>query len=396
MKSAAPTLLLVDDDPADARLIHRLLDEVEGPTFAVVHADTFARARQRLSAGGIDVILLALTLPDGHGLDAVRRMRQTASSLPIVVLTGQEDEELALAAVRDGAQEYLVKGTINGHALVRCLRYAIERERLMSELAAARDEAVEATRLKSEFLATISHELRTPLTAILGFSALLRRNRGGHCDERELHHLERIHENGKHLLAVIDDLLDLSKIGTGKITMELAEVDAAEAVDRVVETLLPLAEERDIDIEVVAPNALPPVLADPLRLHQILLNLGANAVKFTREGSVTFTLAETEGSIAFAIRDTGIGIADGAIEHIFEEFRQGDASTTREFGGTGLGLSVSRSLARLLGGEIVVESALGVGSTFTLRLPAAPTPPAPAETAEALDLAGHLVGGAST
>jgi signal transduction histidine kinase len=373
MEQETLTLLLVEDDPGDARLIRELLSEGGADHYHLLYADTLADGLAWLDGGEIDVVLQDLTLSDGHGLDCVRRVRRHAGHVPLVVLTSLNDENLALQAVQEGAQDYLVKGTINGHALGRCIRYAIERERLKSDLAAARDEAVEAARLKAEFLANVSHELRTPLTAILGFSALLRRNPHDTCDARQLLHLERIHENGTHLLAIINDLLDLSKIEAGKVSITMEEIAPATAVTHVVDTLLPLAEERDIDLEVVVHNDLPVLHTDPLRLQQILLNLGGNAIKFTPEGGVTFTVAEGPEGLAFSVRDTGIGIPAEALPTIFDKFRQVDGSTTREHEGTGLGLSVSRSLAHLLGGEIEVESRLGAGSTFTLHLPAAAT-----------------------
>ncbi len=373
MEQEALTLLLVEDDPGDARLIRELLTESGADNYHLLYADTLADGLAWLNRGEIDVVLQDLTLPDGHGLDCVRRVRRHAGRVPLVVLTSLNDEKLALQAVQEGAQDYLVKGTINGHALGRCLRYAIERERLKSELKAARDEAVEAVRLKSEFLANVSHELRTPLTAILGFSALLRRNPHGTCDVRQLRQLELIHENGTHLLAVINDLLDLSKIEAGRVSITVEEIDPAAAVTQAVETLLPLAEERDIDLEVVVHSNLPTLFTDPLRLQQILLNLGGNAIKFTREGRVTFTVAEGPEGLAYVVHDTGIGIPAAALPTIFDKFRQADGSSTREHEGTGLGLSVSRSLAHLLGGEIKVVSGVGEGSTFTLHLPAAAT-----------------------
>jgi len=378
MEQDALTLLLVEDDPGDVRVIQELLAESGDHAFCLRHAESLAEGLRLLDAGGVDLVLQDLTLPDGHGLTCVRRIRRHAGRVPLVVLTGLNDEALALQAVQEGAQDYLVKGTINGHALNRCIRYAIERERLKSKLEAARDQAVAATRSKSEFLANISHELRTPLTAILGFSALLRRNPHGRCDPRQLHYLERIHENGTHLLAIINDLLDLSKIEAGKLSVTVAEIDPAAAVTHVVDTLLPLAEEHDIDLEVVVRKALPSLHTDPLRLQQILLNLGGNAIKFTRQGRVTFTVSESDAGIDFAVRDTGIGIPAAALPTLFDKFRQVDGSTTREHEGSGLGLSVSRSLAHLLGGEIEVASQPGTGSTFTVHLPLAVTH-APAE-----------------
>jgi signal transduction histidine kinase len=362
-------VLLIEDNPGDVVLLRALLEEVEDQPFTIVHASCLTDGLRRLEEGGIDVVLQDLSLPDGTGLEIVRTLRRHGTRLPIVVLTGLDDQGIALQAVQEGAQDYLVKGSVDGHGLARCIRYAIERERLRADLEEARDAALAAARLKSEFLANISHELRTPLTAILGFSSLMRRNHQGKCDPRDLGHLDRIHKNGQHLLAMINDLLDLAKIEVGKVSVTVAPVSPAAALDQALDTLMPLAKERGIELVVITQSDLPTLQSDPIRLHQILLNLGGNAIKFTPQGRVTLEATRTGDEIAFVVRDTGIGIPEEALEIIFDEFRQADGSITREYGGTGLGLSVSRQLAQLLGGDIEVVSRQGAGSAFTLHLP---------------------------
>jgi signal transduction histidine kinase len=369
MVDGGANVLLIEDNPGDVVLLRALLEEVEGNPFTIVHAGCLNDGLRRLEEGGIDVVLQDLSLPDGTGLEIVRTLRRQGAKVPIVVLTGLDDQGIALQAVQEGAQDYLVKGSVDGHGLARCIRYAIERERLRADLEEARDEALAAARLKAEFLANISHELRTPLTAILGFSSLMRRNHQGKCDPRELSHLDRIHKNGQHLLTMINDLLDLAKIEVGKVSVAVESVSPAAALDQAVDTLMPLAEDRDIELVALTPSDLPIVKSDPIRLHQILLNLGGNAIKFTPQGRVTLEAVHVGDEVTFAVRDTGIGIPEEALEIIFDEFRQADGSITREYGGTGLGLSVSRHLARLLGGDIDVVSRPGEGSTFTLRLP---------------------------
>jgi signal transduction histidine kinase len=369
MGDGRANVLLIEDNPGDVVLLRALLEEVEDHTFTIIHAGCLAEGLRRLAEGGIDAVLQDLSLPDGTGLESVRTLRRHGAKVPIVVLTGLDDQGVALQAVHEGAQDYLVKGSVDGHGLARCIHYAIERERLRADLEEARDQALAAARLKSEFLANISHELRTPLTAILGFSSLLRRNRKGKFDPRDLNHLERIHKNGQHLLTIINDLLDLAKIEVGKIAIAVESVSLAAALDQAVDTLMPLAKERNIELLAIAPSGLLTLQSDPIRLHQILLNLGGNAIKFTPQGRVTLEAACTGDEVTFAVHDTGIGIPEEALEIIFDEFRQADGSITREYGGTGLGLSVSRHLARLLGGDIAVVSRAGEGSTFTLRLP---------------------------
>ena len=369
MGDRGANVLLIEDNPGDVVLLRALLEEVEGTPFSIIHAGCLSDGLRRLEEGGIDVVLQDLSLPDGTGLEIVRTLRRQETKVPIVVLTGLDDQGIALQAVQEGAQDYLVKGSVDGHGLARCIRYAIERERLRADLEVARDEALAAARLKSEFLANISHELRTPLTAILGFSSLMRRNHQGNCDPRDLRHLERIHKNGQHLLTMINDLLDLAKMEVGKVSITVEPVSPAAALDQAIDTLMPLAKDRNIDLAATTPRDLPILQSDPVRLHQILLNLGGNAIKFTPEGRVTLEAARIGDRITFAVRDTGIGIPEQALAIIFDEFRQADGSITRESGTAVLGLSVSRHLARLLGGDIDVASRVGEGSTFTLWLP---------------------------
>jgi signal transduction histidine kinase len=369
MSDGSANVLIIEDNPGDVLLLRALLEEVDDNALTITHASCLAEGLARLGEGGFDVVLQDLSLPDGTGLEIVRTLRRQEKNVPIVVLTGLDDEAVALQAVQEGAQDYLVKGSVNGHGLTRCIRYAIERERLRADLEQARDEALTAARLKSEFLANISHELRTPLTAILGFSSLLRRNHAGNCEPRDLSHIERIHRNGQHLLAMINDLLDLAKIEVGKLSVTLEPTNPAAALTQVVDTLMPLAKERNIELVTISAANLPILQCDPTRLHQILLNLGGNAIKFTPEGKVTLEARCTDHEVTFAVSDTGIGIPENALSIIFDEFRQADGSITREYGGTGLGLSVSQRLAHLLGGDIDVVSRVGEGSTFTLHLP---------------------------
>ncbi len=226
---------------------------------------------------------------------------------------------------------------------------------------------------KSEFLANMSHELRTPLNSSLILAKLLADNKDGNLTPDQVKFAQTISSAGNDLLALINDILDLSRIESGKIDLQIETVPLAPAIDAVLKTLLPVARDKGLSLTAELDPAVPGQLTtDAQRLGQILKNLVANALKFTERGSVTLTVpAASDGFVKFAVRDTGIGIAPQHQQAIFEAFRQADGSTHRKYGGTGLGLSISRDLARRLGGEILVQSALGEGSTFTLRLPVA-------------------------
>lgn len=246
--------------------------------------------------------------------------------------------------------------------------------------AALYTEALEANRIKSMFLATISHELRTPLNAIIGYSDLLLSGMYGDITEAQEDRLERVNRSGKHLLSLINDLLDLSKIEAGEAQYTPTPIRASEVLTEVLDQVAPRAEAKQLRIEVKVSPDEEPVAADPQYLRQILTNLLDNAIKFTREGGIFVNVQPSRYSngdpqrrwYAIAVRDTGIGIAPADQSIIFESFRQVDGSTAREYGGTGLGLAITKRLAELLGGHITVESALGVGSTFTIVLPVYP------------------------
>jgi len=241
---------------------------------------------------------------------------------------------------------------------------------------------------KSEFLANMSHELRTPLNSSLILAKLLADNKDGNLTAEQVRFAQTIASAGNDLLALINDILDLSRIESGKVDLQIEALPLLPAVEEVLKTLRPVAAEKGLSIALeVGDNAPAQVDTDPQRLGQILKNLLANAVKFTEKGSVTVTVtASDDGFVELAVRDTGIGIAAHHQQVIFEAFRQADGSTHRKYGGTGLGLSISRDLAHRMGGEIRVKSAPGEGSTFTLRLPiafsgprvdASPTPAPP-------------------
>lgn len=243
-------------------------------------------------------------------------------------------------------------------------------EERTEELAAARDEAEQATKAKAEFLATMSHEIRTPMNGVIGMADLLQQTKMSR-DQREM--VETIRTSGYALLTIINDILDFSKIEAGKLDLETTPLSVGDVLEGVTETLAPNAAKKGIRLNCfVDPNIPEAVLGDPVRLRQILFNLGGNAVKFTEEGSVSLRVERIPGggsnevSLLFEVRDTGIGISEQAQSKLFEAFSQAESSTTRRFGGTGLGLTISQRLVELMDGEIKVQSELGKGSCFSV------------------------------
>ena len=244
---------------------------------------------------------------------------------------------------------------------------------LVDNLAQARDQAMEATRTKSQFLANMSHELRTPLNAVIGIAEMLHEDAEDLGQDDFIEPLDRINRAGKHLLNLINEILDLSKIEAGKIELLSEDFTVATMIDEVATMAKPLADKNTNVLTVDCADDVGAMHADITRVRQVVFNLLSNACKFTDNGEVTVTVRRNAGPsgdiISFAVADTGIGISEDQMVRLFQEFGQADASTTRKFGGTGLGLTISLRLCNLMGGDIGVESEVDVGTTFTATIP---------------------------
>jgi two-component system cell cycle sensor histidine kinase PleC len=244
-----------------------------------------------------------------------------------------------------------------------------ERQQAAEDLRLAKDAAEEASRAKSTFLATVSHELRTPLGSIIGFANLLANNKGKHLQPQELLYLERIRANGLHLLGLINNILDLSKIEAGRVELERAPTCLTALVQEVVAQFAEIVRGAQVQLRTNMPSRLAPFYTDASKLRQVLLNLVGNALKFTPRGQVTIRVESdpvTQQPRRIDVIDTGIGIPAEQLADIFERFQQADNSLTRHYGGTGLGLTISRSLCQLLGYQLTVHSEMDKGSTFSV------------------------------
>ena len=246
---------------------------------------------------------------------------------------------------------------------------AIQNARLFSEIGEKGKQLEIASQHKSQFLANMSHELRTPLNAILGYTELILDNIYGDTPDKMRGVLERIASNGKHLLGLINDVLDLSKIEAGQFTLSLTDYSIKNVVQSVFSVVESLATAKKLALKTEVPPGLPSAHGDERRLTQVLLNLVGNAIKFTDKGEVAIRASVSDGSYTLSVRDTGPGIAETDQNKIFEEFQQADSSATKKKGGTGLGLSISKRIVEMHGGRIWVESTVGYGSTFSFAVP---------------------------
>jgi PAS domain S-box-containing protein len=290
------------------------------------------------------------------------------------------DVALSISPVRDE------RGNIVGGA--KLIHDIASRRRAEEELLAAKEAAEEASRAKSRFLANVSHELRTPLNAIIGYSEIVREEAAEYGHTQYAPDLNRIRDAGRHLLALISDVLDLSKVEAGRMALYVEPFDVADVLRDVAGTLAPLAAKNRNLLEIHSSPDVGTVHADITKVRQCLFNLVSNACKFTEDGVVRLAASRERSAaggecVLFHVSDTGIGIDPDQIERLFEAFAQAEASTTRRFGGTGLGLTISRQFARMMGGDVTVRSLPGEGSTFTLVLPVDVKVPAEPDAAPA-------------
>jgi signal transduction histidine kinase len=350
------TILLIEDNPGDARLVRETLNE-QAPHYAkLTHVGCMREAEKYLAEHTVDIILLDPGLPDAQGLEAVRRAHAAAPGVTLVVLTNLDDETLASQAMQEGAQDYLVKGQIETRGLLRALRYAIERKRL--------------DRLKDEFVSTVSHELRTPLTSISASLGLVMGKAAGSLPDPMARLLAIAHKNSERLVRLVNDILDIEKMQSGRVVFNLGRVDVRSLVEQAIEGNRELAEGYGVRIRLEAAHAVCDVRADPDRLAQVVTNLLSNALKFSpAQAEVVVAIEEATDVVRISVRDHGTGISVDFKPHIFERFAQADATNVRQNGGTGLGLSIVKQIVDRLGGEVGFADAPGGGTIFHVALP---------------------------
>jgi signal transduction histidine kinase len=370
MKAETLQVLLVEDNAGDARLLREMFSKEKADSFELTHLLRMSDAETHLAKGGVDIVLLDMGLPDAHGIETIQRARAVASDIPMIVLTGLEDEALAAEAMKEGAQDYLIKGQIENRALPRALRYAIERHHMQMETELIRTQQLN---LKDEFLSHVSHELRSPLTSIYSFSSIIADGMAGETSALQDEYLQIILNNVNQLQAMIEDLLMVMQTQTGKLTVNLLQTSVADAVVYAVDTLRRSAVAKAITVTFNPSATLRSAYADPTRLRQILTILLDNAIKFTPTGgAVKIGVQLFEDNPTFLrveVSDTGCGISPKVAERIFERLYQVSDPGEAGRNGLGLGLYIAQDLVARQGGKIWVRSELLRGSHFSFTVP---------------------------
>lgn len=369
MNNGHTHVLLIEDNPGDADLVRLRLLEGDS-TVDVSCVNRLADGLTSMAKEPPSVVLLDLNLPDSHGADTFRKVLEKAPGVPVVILSGQDDEALAMKAIHQGVQDYLVKGDITSSHLDRAMRYAIERQALIRSLEISRHQQLE---FKNQFLSHVSHELRTPLTCIHQFVTILLDGLAGDINPEQRYHLSTVLDSVHQLRAMIRDLLEATRAESGKIRIEPRFILVDDLVRQAVSMMAVTAKEKHVGLEVELDTRTPFVYADPDRVLQVLINLIDNGIKFTPPGgsvTVKACMVDADSNMVYlSVTDTGRGIGPEAKALIFERLYQDPNSIDNNRAGLGLGLFIAKELVELHGGRMWVVSEIGNGSTFSFTLP---------------------------
>ena len=371
-------ILIVDDDPIVRSLMR---DALEDEGFSVVEAEDGVEAC-RVCEERLPVLLVVdVVMPQMDGFELCRELRNRPATkdVPILIATGLDDLHSVAKAYDAGATDFIAK-PLNWLILNHRIRYMLRAARAFNELRqnqerlrTAKEEAEAANRAKSEFLTNMSHELRTPLNAIIGFSSMMRDQLAGPLGTQYLDYTKIIVESGTHLLAIINDILDVARAETGRLKLSEEEVDIADIVSLSAGMIRTLAEKAEVECSFEVADDLPLFWGDPTKMRQILINLLTNAIKFTPAGGEVRLTAKQEqnGAINFLIKDTGIGIPADKMAVALAPFGQVDSSLARRYDGVGLGLPLTKRLLELHDGTLEIISEPGRGTEVTALLPPA-------------------------
>ncbi|MBI2191245.1 MAG: response regulator [Planctomycetes bacterium] len=385
MSTSAIKTLLIEDNAGDARLMAETLAEVRDVRFDMKCVGRLSEGLDRLASEEVDVVLLDLFLPDGQGIDTFLRAHRQAPEVPIVVLTGYDDENMAVQAMHEGAQDYLVKGRLDRNLLLRSIRYAMERNQMLerlnqsvreraaqaAELERSNERLQELDRMKSEFVSVVSHELRTPLTSIRAAISLLGDGCLGKLNEEQKEYIDLVQRNLDRLESLVLDVLNISRIESGRLQIDLLQADLRHLASDVVQMLAPQAKARQCALTAGVPENARFARCDPDKITQVLVNLVGNAIKHNPERiRIGISAARDENRIRVTVSDNGIGIPLEDQPRIFERFYQVRRQSGGGSQGTGLGLAISRGLVEAHGGKLRLASEAGKGTAFSFDLEA--------------------------
>ncbi|MDJ0677083.1 MAG: hybrid sensor histidine kinase/response regulator [Calothrix sp. MO_167.B42] len=375
-------ILLIEDNLAEARLLQEFLKQAKSHEFTVVHVQRLAAGLEKLRANNYDAILLDLTLPDSQGLVSLPPLMNQVPSTPIVVLTNINDDELALEAVREGAQDYLVKRQVNVTILIRSIRYAIERkqaletlrnvnqtlEHRVEEKTAELVKAREINKFKSEFVSMLSHDIRNPLNTILLAAGLLQNSDRKLTQEKKQSHFQLIRSAIHNMAHLLDEVSFIGKADAGKLECELICLDLVAFCSEIVAAARLKAVNTHLNLVFSSHGDLGEILCDESLLRHILENLLNNAIKYSPPGGkVTFDIKKKDKQLIFQIQDWGIGIPEAEQKKLFQPFYR--ASNVENISGTGMGLAIVKKCVDAHNGEILVNSQVGLGTVVTVKLP---------------------------
>lgn len=388
--NAAVAVLIVDDDEDDYVLTRDLFTQLSASQFTVDWCSDYVSATEAMRANSHDIYLLDYRLGPRTGLELLHDARAGGCEAPVILLTGQDDHDIDLRAMAAGASDFLVKGRLEPAMLERSVRYSLQqsqatralrdaREALetrvaerTAELETANAQLREADRRKDQFLAILAHELRNPLAPIANAVQILSMPNLEAAEQTWARVV--IGRQVKHLTRLVDDLLDVSRINSGKINLRREWVDVVTVIERAIETSRPLIDARRHELRIAVPDEPGTIEADPMRISQVIANLLNNAAKYTDPGGVIqLSVERAPDSIRFSVADNGIGIAPDQLARVFEMFNQANSALERSQDGLGIGLALVRGLVEMHGGTVEAASAgLGHGTCFTVTLPVSP------------------------